>query len=176
MTEFYLQDLQLFGCMGNARQDPVGCLSKLWKPHQKGGVLWFRRFAADMLLVGDLKIAKIIPICKEGPSTTARWRPSFSKIVAHPEIEYKGFCSAMDQFGLRSGDSLWGPCGTSEFNYNDPKLTRIIAQLTEFFKRVGQPQSNQRCNRRCKSNQQGDYGTYAWHSERSSKIASLMHS
>ena len=35
-----------------ARQDPVGCLSKLWKTHQKGGVLWFRRFASDILLVG----------------------------------------------------------------------------------------------------------------------------
>ena len=42
----------------SARKDPVGCLSKLWKTHQKGGVLWFRRLAADILLVGDLNVAK----------------------------------------------------------------------------------------------------------------------
>jgi len=42
----------------SARQDPVSALSRLWRTHQKGGILWFRRFAHDILLVGDLKLAK----------------------------------------------------------------------------------------------------------------------
>ena len=34
-------------------------------------------------------------------------------------------------------NALWRISVGQRFNYNDPKLTRIIAQLTEFFKRVG---------------------------------------
>ena len=174
-----------------ARQDPVGCLSKLWKTHQKGGVLWFRRFASDILLVGDLNVAKQLfnhpdmqgrsvhnstmknqfledrgtpgnhvqgvlfsdgPIWAEQRRFTLRMLRDFGfgkakmEELINEEVEvfnevlasYRG--EPIDMAGklnLPILNALWKITVGQRFDYNDPKLTRIIAQLTEFFQRVG---------------------------------------
>ena len=175
----------------SARQDPVGSLSKLWKSHQKGGLLWFRRFAADMLLVGDLKVAKQLfnhpdmqgrsvhnsamknqflenrdtpgnqvqgvlfsdgPIWAEQRRFTLRTLRDFGfgkakmEELINEEVEvfnevlksYRG--EPIDMAGklnLPILNALWKITVGQRFDYDDPQLTRIITQLTEFFQRIG---------------------------------------
>ena len=175
----------------SARQDPVGTLSKMWKTHQKDGVLWVRRFAADMLLVGDLKVAKQLynhpdmqgrsvhnsamknqflenrdtpgnqvqgvlfsdgPIWAEQRRFTLRTLRDFGfgkakmEELINEEVEvfnevlksYRG--EPIDMAGklnLPILNALWKITVGQRFDYDDPQLTRIITQLTEFFQRVG---------------------------------------
>jgi len=175
----------------SARQDPVGSLSKMWKTHQKDGVLWVRRFAADMLLVGDLKVAKQLynhpdmqgrsvhnsamknqflenrdtpgnqvqgvlfsdgPIWAEQRRFTLRTLRDFGfgkakmEELINEEVEvfnevlksYRG--EPIDMAGklnLPILNALWKITVGQRFDYDDPQLTRIITQLTEFFQRIG---------------------------------------
>ena len=178
---------------GSAKEDPVGFLSRLWKTHQKGGVLWFRRFAADILLVGDLKVAKQLfnhpamqgrstcnsalkkwllenrgtvgkqvhgvlfsdgPIWAEQRRFTLRTLRDFgfgkAKMEELINEEVEAFTEALKsyrgepvdiagKFNLPILNSLWRITVGQRFDYDDPKLRRILANLTEFFQRIGNP-------------------------------------
>ena len=178
---------------GNARQDPVGALSRLWKTHQRGGLLWFRRFGADILLVGDLKLAKQLfnhpdmqgrsnhnsamknqflenrgtvgkqvhgflfsdrPIWAEQRRLTLRTLRDFGfgkakmEELSNEEVEVfnevlKGYggqpIDIAGKWNLPILNSLWRITVGHRFDYDDPKLRSILAKLTEFFQRIGNP-------------------------------------
>ena len=177
----------------SAKQDPVGYLSRLWKTHQKDGVLWFRRFAADIVLVGDLKVAKQLfnhpdmqgrttkndamrnqffenrgtvgkqvhgVLFSDGPLWAEQRRFALKTLrdfgfgkakmeeLINEEVEV--FNEALKSYGGEPIDmagkwnlpilnSLWRITVGQRFDYDDPKLRSILAKLTEFFQRIGNP-------------------------------------
>ena len=117
-----------------ARQDPVGCLSKLWKTHQKGGVLWFRRFASDILLVGDLNVAKQL---FNHPDMQGRC--NHNSAMKNQFLENRGTVGKQVHGVLFSDGPIWAEqrrftLGTlRDFGFGKAKMEELINEEVEVF-------------------------------------------
>ena len=78
-----LQDCEIFAnlrlklCFKESKNDPVNFLWKLWKKHQRGGVMYLKSFSLNLVFVGEHDTLKYM--------------------YNHPEIQLRMTNTTMDQ-------------------------------------------------------------------------------